>query len=73
MPLSASIDDISEFIMAIQLNFLSIEKSYTVKTNKMTFIFYLFKNNPKSILLDLLEGKKCLGYLIGVASNAEDS
>ena len=57
MPVSASIDDISEFSIAIQLDYLSTEKSYTVKNSKMIFIFYLLKSKPKSILLDWVEDK----------------
>ena len=57
MPVSASIDDISEVSIAIQLDYLSTEKSYTVKNSKMIFIFYLLKSKPKSILLDWVEDK----------------
>ena len=57
MPVSARIDDISEFSIAIQLDYLSTEKSYTVKNSKMIFIFYLLKSKPKIILLDWVEDK----------------
>ena len=53
--------------MVIQLDCISTVISYTVKVSKMTFMFYIFQNKPKIILLYWIEGEIWLDKLIGLA------